>query len=487
MPARLSWLAALVLVACGGRTAEVGPRPGGGQAQEGPSGPSGPTPPPAPPAAAAQLRAGAAAVDITPPLWAKVPLAGYGGAPRRVIDFVTVPLHANAVAGECWDPDPSTAATLFAPAKGVHDPLMARALILDTGSSRLAIVKFDAIAMVRELRDGIAAAAARLGIPDEAVMVTATHTHSGPGAMSHRRIWQLIASDCYNEANFRRVLAGAVSALEQAHAQLRPAALGIGATQVQGASKNRSDRPAIIDREMGLLKIVDVASGTPIAAVLDFAVHGTAFGPKNMMFSADVMGVAERGIEAGLGGGVAVFLNGAEGDISPMGGLAAGDAIAQAYLDAWPAVATKPQADIAAALLDVKLPPPTFNVGCPEIPFTGETACEVIPGFSLQIGLFPPWLAEVAPFQAVRIDRTVFAAVPGEPITEIGWAIKKRALDLGFDRAFVVGLANEYIGYITTRDEYARGQYEATGTLHGPGTGEFVVDQSERSMAAVRP
>ena len=111
----------------------------------------------------------------------------------------------------------------------------------------------------------------------------------------------------------------------------------------------------------------------------------------------------------------------------------------------------------------------------------------MIPGLSLSIALQRSWLPERAPFQALVLDRTVLATIPGEAITEIGWELKRRATAKGFDRAFVVGLANEHISYITTYQEYIRAEYEGTSTLFGPQTGDMVMNASEAVMDIVKP
>ena len=414
------------------------------------------------------------------------PLAGFGSTPRRVFDLKTIPLHLEAAAGECVNRDPHNASMLFQPAQGTLDPIMARARVVSNGTHKLAILKLDAIGFTRELHDDLSQLAQSLGIPNETFIACATHTHSGPGSLSRKKIWQILASDCFNQQAYDAVFAAAAQALREADAALRPAVLGIGTTEEVDASQNRRGRPGVFDPEMGIVKITDAVSGATIAAVMNFAIHGTVHGADNMSFSADVMGVAEREIERQLGG-VALFTNGAEGDVSPKHGLASGTQLAQDLVTAWPSIATKSWVEIGGAFDDLQLPRPEYNVGCPEVPFANESACKLIPGFSLQVPLDKQWLPERAPFQAVRLDRTVFAAVPGEPITEIGWEIKRRGLAKGFEHAFVVGLSGDHLGYITTRDEYHRGLYEGTATLYGPGTGEFAIDAADAVMERVKP
>ena len=70
-------------------------------------------------------------------------------------------------------------------ANSVHDPLHARALVLDDGKTKLAIVVVDIACMPRSLIDEAKQMAEKVtGIPADRMLVSATHTHSAPSAMS---------------------------------------------------------------------------------------------------------------------------------------------------------------------------------------------------------------------------------------------------------------------------------------------------------------
>src|SRR6266540_499768 len=94
-----------------------------------------------------RLRAGSASADVTPPVGVR--MDGYGGR--------------------------------FSPSEGVHDPLFARALVLDYGNESAAIVVLDLLGvhpwLTSELRRRAHQA---LGIPDDAIVLSATHDHAAP-------------------------------------------------------------------------------------------------------------------------------------------------------------------------------------------------------------------------------------------------------------------------------------------------------------------
>ncbi len=441
------------------------------------------------PAAIGPLLAGAATAAIT--IEPGAPLAGFGASPRREFTATTIPLNLLALGGTCFDPDSSTAATFFEPNKGTHDPVMARALVLSNGVHKVAVVKLDLIGTSRKLREDLFKVATTLGIAYSDFVVLATHTHSGPGAISEHTLPQLLAVDCFSDAMYQRVLLAATTALQQANAALQPARLGTASTKEDQASKNRSGQPTVYDTELGIVKIT-TPGGTPIAALFNFAVHGTSLGKSNLLISADCMGEMERVIEAGIPGVVAIFTNGAEGDVAPKHGdflgmqqegtIVGGDVVAL-----WSSIATKSAIDLRGALQDVAMPSPSWNAGtCVPVPGTSKTLCDMIPGFPLTLPLNPAWLPTTLPFQALRIDDTVFVAIPGEPVTEIGWDLKARAVTKGFAHGFIFGLANEYGGYFATLAQYNAATYEGQATLYGPTTAQVVVDSADAVMAQVQ-
>ena len=73
-------------------------------------------------------------------------------------------------------------------AEGVHDPLLAKAMVLHDGETKLALVSLDLIKttdqFVKQARELIAT---QTGIPPDHVMIGATHSHTGTGPISSVR------------------------------------------------------------------------------------------------------------------------------------------------------------------------------------------------------------------------------------------------------------------------------------------------------------
>src|SRR5262245_64305749 len=76
----------------------------------------------------------------------------------------------------------------FKPATGERDPLVTRALVLESGATRLAWVTLDLVAVDGAFVGAVQAELARAGVPATTLVVSASHTHSGPGAFMDSRV-----------------------------------------------------------------------------------------------------------------------------------------------------------------------------------------------------------------------------------------------------------------------------------------------------------
>ena len=77
--------------------------------------------------------------------------------------------------------------------------------------------------------------------------------------------------------------------------------------------------------------------------------------------------------------------------------------------------------------------------------------------------------------------------VPGEPICDVGRDATKRVEALGFQRAFVIGLANDYIGYVVNEKEYAHAGYEVDSrSYYGPGLGKFIAENAVKAASELK-
>ncbi|MCS7300569.1 MAG: neutral/alkaline non-lysosomal ceramidase N-terminal domain-containing protein, partial [Fimbriimonadales bacterium] len=222
------------------------------------------------------LQAGAAANKITPSK--QVFLAGY--APNR----------------------PNTG--------GVHDDIWARAVVVQAGQERLAIVVCDLLGL---LRDDVQKIRQRVkSVPPNRVMVLCTHVHSAPDTIG---LWgPSPAQSGRDEAYMNFVIETVAKTVDEAASRLQPATVGFAKTTVEGVAYNyRIEK--ILDTEAAVMQFRNKADGKVIATLTNFACHPEVL--NNDQLTADFCHWYYQTVENKVGG-VAIFANGALGGmISP--------------------------------------------------------------------------------------------------------------------------------------------------------------------------
>ncbi|MBP7142722.1 MAG: hypothetical protein KBA71_12500 [Opitutaceae bacterium] len=203
---------------------------------------------------------------------------------------------------------------------GVHDALECAALYLRAGGGQVLFLANDLIFFDRDyagmLRQRILAAT---GIPPEAVMISATHTHSGPVVADNltNAADSVVpkADPRYLEWLAERLVLAARSAVGNAEG----AVLGLGVAKAEGVGTNRHDPQGPSDPEVPVLLVRSGASGKPIACMLVYGMHPTVMHEDSTLISADFPGFTRRWLRAQvLGESCPVIYHlGAAGDQSP--------------------------------------------------------------------------------------------------------------------------------------------------------------------------
>jgi neutral ceramidase len=393
------------------------------------------------------LTAGAASVDVTLP--PGTPLGGYGGFPRRA-----------------WLPDflgRHPYAFWFRPSIGVHDPIKIRSLVLESGHARVLWLALDLVGIDPSLLTELRQRLARRDLSYSAVIVSASHTHSGPGAFADSFLFGFLAVDRLSPAVRRQLVDGLEEAARRAEAGKVRARVASGRTEVRDIAESRVQEP--LDQELGVVKVVR-ADGRPVAAIWNYAIHGTALGRDNFLLSGDLMGDAGQRIERAIGA-PALFVNGAVGDVSPRprgwtGVQTAGQALAAGTLRALDHASFEPSG-LQVATEHVSLPSPSVALkNC----LDGWA-----PGW-MTIGLREA-LPSATEVTAIEIGRTGWVTIPGELQTKLGLEIKAWG-KAHFNQVLIAGVSNDYLGYFLAPAQYRRPSYIACGSLYGERGGEIV-------------
>lgn len=415
------------------------------------------------------LLAGAARIDITPP--PGQPMAGYpplkqvAGGPQDTADYI----GREGVA------------------LGTHDPLYARALVLDDGRQAVAFVALDLIAVEAEFTSAVRQAIHEAtAIAPDHILLAASHTHSGPDLFR----WTGGLDPQVEPAIRQRV----IDVVLEAHANRKRARIGWADGQLTNISINRRHADGPIDPRVGVTWLED-ERGQCIALLVNFAVHTCLLPSVNLYYSADVSGFAMTALERAYPGAVALFLNGAAGNINPAAypwGPPA-DVVPlfrKAYRAGLPHPRTMRNADrlgkiLAGAVMqaaeqvpELRDDAPIRAVTCPvSLPLkTAEelTQFKTFMGFNPGYGSSrldgPSFETEI---QVIAIGPVVYVALPGEPFVELGFGIQQR---LQPTRTYVVGYANDDARYILPRAAHLENRYDTWGSMLAQGSGELLIE-----------
>lgn len=408
------------------------------------------------------LEIGTGVADITPDTTAyKVPMAGYGSRLGR-------------------------------PAKGVHDPLHAKVLYLTDGTQRMALITVDLRSSTPEFKRQIVSKTSDLGLTQDNVFIAASHTHDGP-SMYPEKFWQMQFGK-YDPAIVDIMTTAIAKAVHEAAASTQPARMGYAATLAEGLTRNRrwgydtekreaAGESPVVEPRLTVMRF-DAMNGDCLALTVHFAAHPTILGADNMLLSAEWPGVLQRELEQTFPGRKALYLNGAEGDQSPVADEGADDfermenygkKLAAQAAELAATIETKPDMPIGFAYGTPDLPPLTFPQGAErKYQAYAKAAQEALP--------------KQAPLQVLRIGPVTLAGLPGEPIMEVGQAVENKLKEMGAEHPLAVGLVNDYIGYIVNENEYAHGGYEVESrSYYGPGLGRFILEQTEIVGGALLP
>jgi hypothetical protein len=379
--------------------------------------------------------------------------------------------------------------------ESVRDDLFAKAIVIESGGTRLALVSCDLISVSAEVADAAKdIIKAEAGIPPSHVLVCATHTHTGPELRGNA-----IVSVCEQYVGLlpRRI----ADAVKKAADSLVPATLRAGSASVEGYSFNRLFRlkdgtevfgkggreaqvigPAgPIDPQLQTLSAVD-ANGQLLALIVNFGLHPDVIGGGSANFiSADWPGEIGRNIAAVYGKDVVTqHLQGTCGDINhaphdptnlPRGGPAKavqlGRALAGAAMVAMERA--EPMTSIPLASTVETLAIPYYTRDARLLAEVAELKKKAKPSD------FEKYLIERTeawphdgknadvPVQVMRIGDVGLVALPAEIFVCIGLDIKRWS---PFRKTFVVELANARAStYVPTTDQAERGAYGAKPIL----------------------
>lgn len=396
---------------------------------------------------------------------------------------------------------------------GVHDPLLSSALYLSDGRTPLLFVANDIIFVGK----GTAARVRRrieeaTGVPAGHILVSATHTHSGPSTVDYISLEGDPTVPKVDERYLARFEDGIVAAGVEAFRRAAPAEVGLAVADGSAVGTNRRNPAGPADPQVPALLARAAADGRPIACMLVCSMHPTVLREGSTVVSADFPGMARRYLQEHLLGSDCPVLHhtGPAGNQSPRhvihGNTLAearrlGEALGRAVAAAAQTIRfdASLETDVRRAFLD--LPRRTFPPieeaerklaraaeKLEQLRRSGATRQEVrlaeVDWFGAEETLRLARLAAdgrleavyqaclPAEIQALKIGPWTFVGWPGEIFVEHALALKAQAAD-----AYVISLANgELQGYIATEAAAAEGGYEASNAIFAPEAGRMLIE-----------
>jgi hypothetical protein len=409
-------------------------------------------------------------------------------------------------------------------AKGIHREIHARSVVFKRDDISIAVISLEIAGLTSETVQAIKARIFQIaGIPVDNILLNFTHNHTSPDTIvSLPPEWvtwttwlaDQVAGCVFNAAN-----------------QAAPVSVGSALGSFENWTVNRQYPEKPVDTELGVMTVVN-DNGVTIAHLVNFACHGVADGGQYLEWSGDFAGEMSAEIEEQSPSSIALYIQGAAGDIHPFdwwfGNTASehlhshedtrllGKSLAEAALSLATGISGSQDVALRVSTAPATLPRHQVNWSLEAALENRENLRESLGTYSSEtwhagtttansaerhpelygwgnneVGLATNQSqpAAVLTVRGFRIGETLISAHAGELFNEIGTAIKD-----GFpgSRPWVASYCDDYIGYISSRQPHEdikdipvteivdmkkyRRYYGTTTSPYAPEAGEALID-----------
>ncbi|RPI26003.1 MAG: hypothetical protein EHM61_12875 [Acidobacteria bacterium] len=434
----------------------------------------------------AELRVGVGTSDITPPNG--VPMAGY--------------YHVRL-------------------SEGVHDPLQAKAIVLENGGVTAVLVTCDLVHLPHEIVGQAREAIQKeIGLPGSCAMISATHSHTGPVTSS---VWLERTGGQASElckSYLQKLPSLIAKAVKTAQSRLQPAEVKAAAGEEAGLSFNRRylmkdgtigwnpgklnpqtvRTVGPIDPQLPVVVFQGAGAKSPTAVFVNFAMHLDTVG--GLQYSADYPYTVSNLLSQALGPELlTVFTMGTAGNVNhvnvwsgtpqkgPEEGARIGTILAAEVLKTLEKLGPVSTGPLQVKSEDVKLGLPRIEPG--DLEKARQVAArygkpDAAPFLDLVHAFKVLETAErqgrpiEAEVQVIALgDQIAWVGLPGEIFVELGLAIKVAS---PFRYTIISTLSNGAFGYFPNLKAFAEGNYEPVSARTEPGSGERLVETATRLL-----
>ena len=398
---------------------------------------------------AGTVKANVAVIQLTPPLEMGYTLGGYG-------------------------------ARMSKPAEGIHDDIRAKALVLDDGNKKYAIITLDILGLPPNVKPRVIETLNKKEWTEENILFLPSHSHTSLEmfALNDKNIFDMAPIGIYQPLLLDYVVESLAGLINSADQDLQPVRIGTSGKPVSGLNRNRRGNPHV-DNYLTVTRI-DHLNGQPLSVMVNWTAHPTIMDEHDMLVSGGWPGYLQRELEAWIGRDVvAMYYNGAEGDQSVIASGAGshyekaeiyGRKIAIEVMNIYQDFQPLEDAEFEYNYRVIQLPERKAH---PDFMETGGKE------YGLDEQKIQVLLDQVFPEQtsvsACRLGELLIVGAPGEMIAELGLEIKDELKEHGIKYPVIGGLANQWISYILSEEEYDKSGYEASVSFYGKELGDVMV------------
>jgi hypothetical protein len=401
------------------------------------------------------LKGNAKSVIMTPPLEMEYTLGGYGDRMSK-------------------------------PAEAIHDDIKAKALVVKDDSKKFVIITLDILGLPPNVKPMVVKKLVGTGWNEDNIMLLPSHSHTSLEmfALNDKNIFDNSAIGIFQQELLEFVVDKFASLIIETDDDLTEVKFGTGQITLGNKNRNRrGDTP--VDRELTVTR-VDLMDGSPMSILVNWTAHPTIMDDEDMWVSGGWPGYMQRELEDWIGNDVvAMYYNGAEGDQSVIASKGGSHYEKAEYYGRELAIQAKkiydrilPQHTVAFSYNSTKIDLPPLKPHSSFMQTGGEEY--QLDEASIQ-GLLEQVLPTYTSIGVVQLGDLMIIGAPGELIAEIGIDIKANLKQKGIKYPVIGGLANEWISYILTKDEYNEGGYESSASFYGETLGPIIHEGMQQS------
>ncbi|MBU0477073.1 neutral/alkaline non-lysosomal ceramidase N-terminal domain-containing protein [bacterium] len=403
-------------------------------------------------------------------------------------------------------------------AKKIHDPLFAKAAVFDDGKNKICIVSCDLVGMEKEeVKSARNLIEKETGIPDENIIICATHTHTGPSLIYKNDPGITHGLD---EKWLTALPSKIASAAIQADCSTKETKVACLSGEEHGVSFNRRfimkngkviTNPGIgnpdivkpagpIDPEVGVLAFGEGYNKID-GLIVNFALHTDTVDGYEV--SADFPGVINNVVAREMGDIGFAYTSGAMGNINHHNvkgdpnkkyeyfehALRTGRVLGSEVIKTVARMEKfREDVTVSGERISLKLPLKDYDensirkareIVSSKKNYAGSDWPGHMEEFLASRGLLRAqelgkgeYTTEIT---AIRIGDTAFVTVPCEYFVEFGLEIKEKS---PFSKTFIIELAGDYLGYIARKESFEQGGYESSGAAFKPEAGYILRDKA---------